>query len=153
MPESLFNKVAGLRPATLFKKRLWHRCFPVNFAKFLKHLFLQNFSGGCFCLKDDWPYNCLSFSCLTWLKICCLFHFNRKKEIEKGKYPDGVEIFTFFPSIDLFDVKDFKRNLTDGNLIGCLCSSTLGPRSLSSALDFHLVGPWSPKILQEQIYE
>ena len=22
------------RPTTLFKKRLWHRCFPVNFAKF-----------------------------------------------------------------------------------------------------------------------
>ena len=31
-----FNKVAGLRPATLLKTRLWHRCFPVNFAKFLK---------------------------------------------------------------------------------------------------------------------
>ena len=30
-----FNKVAGLRPATLFKKRLWHRCFPMNFVKFL----------------------------------------------------------------------------------------------------------------------
>ena len=29
-----FNKIAGLRPATLLKKRLWHRCFPVNFAKF-----------------------------------------------------------------------------------------------------------------------
>ena len=34
--QSLFFKiVAGLRPATLLKKRLWHRCFPVNFAKFL----------------------------------------------------------------------------------------------------------------------
>ena len=31
-----FNKVAGLRPATLLKKSLWHRCFPVNFAKFLR---------------------------------------------------------------------------------------------------------------------
>ena len=28
-----FNKVAGA-PATLFKKRLWHRGFPVNFVKF-----------------------------------------------------------------------------------------------------------------------
>ena len=28
MPESFFNKVAVL------KKRLWHRCFPVNFAEF-----------------------------------------------------------------------------------------------------------------------
>ena len=33
------------RPATLLKKRFWHRCFPVNFAKFLKLLFLQNTSG------------------------------------------------------------------------------------------------------------
>ena len=29
-----FNKVAGLRPATLLKKGLWHRCFPVNFVEF-----------------------------------------------------------------------------------------------------------------------
>ena len=35
-----FNKVAGLRTATLLKKRLWHRCFPVNFAKFLRTPFL-----------------------------------------------------------------------------------------------------------------
>ena len=28
-------------PATLFKKRLWHRCFPVNFAKFLRAAFLK----------------------------------------------------------------------------------------------------------------
>ena len=32
----LFNKVAGPRPATLIKKRLWHRSFPGNFAKFLR---------------------------------------------------------------------------------------------------------------------
>ena len=31
-----FNKVAGLRPATRLEKRLWHRCFPVNFVKFLR---------------------------------------------------------------------------------------------------------------------
>ena len=35
-----FNKVAGLRPATLLKKRLWHRRFPVNFGKFLRTPFL-----------------------------------------------------------------------------------------------------------------
>ena len=34
-----FNRVAGMRPATLFKKRLWHKCFPVNFPKFLRTLF------------------------------------------------------------------------------------------------------------------
>ena len=37
-----FNKSAGLRPATLLKKRLWYRCFPVNFAKFSRTPFLRN---------------------------------------------------------------------------------------------------------------
>ena len=42
-----FNKLQAyvklvplLRPATLLKKRLWHRCFPMNFAKFLRTPFL-----------------------------------------------------------------------------------------------------------------
>ena len=36
------------RPTTLLKKRLWHKRFPVNFAKFLKTPFFKNTSGGCF---------------------------------------------------------------------------------------------------------
>ena len=40
-----FNKVTGLTPATLLKKTPWHRCFPVNFAKFLRTPFLQNTPG------------------------------------------------------------------------------------------------------------
>ena len=36
----IFNKVAGLRPANLVKKRIQHRCSPVNFAKFLRTPFL-----------------------------------------------------------------------------------------------------------------
>ena len=44
--QSLFsNKVAGHRPVTLLKRRLWYRCFPVNFVKFLRTSFLQNTSG------------------------------------------------------------------------------------------------------------
>ena len=54
MPESFCYKVAGLRPATLIKKRLWHRCFPMSFAKFLRTSFftehfwwlLLNNAGG-----------------------------------------------------------------------------------------------------------
>ena len=42
--DSIFNKFAGLQPATLFKKRLQHRCFPVNFAKLLIIIFKQNAS-------------------------------------------------------------------------------------------------------------
>ena len=39
--QSLFlNKVTGLRPATLLKKKFWHKCFPVNFAKFLRTPFV-----------------------------------------------------------------------------------------------------------------
>ena len=40
---SFFNKLAN--SATFLKKRLWHKCFPVNFAKSLRTLFLQNTSG------------------------------------------------------------------------------------------------------------
>ena len=39
-----FNKVAGLSPATLLKKRPWHRCLPVNFAKILRTPFSKNTS-------------------------------------------------------------------------------------------------------------
>ena len=46
-----FNKVAGLMPATLLKKRLAGRRFPVNFVKFLRTTFFTTehlCSGGCF---------------------------------------------------------------------------------------------------------
>ena len=49
-----FNKVSGLRTAILLKMRLRHRCFPVNFVKFLRTLFFsQNISGCCFCKSDQ----------------------------------------------------------------------------------------------------
>ena len=38
------------QPATLLKNRLWHRYFPVDFAKFFKTPFLLSTSGSCFCL-------------------------------------------------------------------------------------------------------
>ena len=46
----IFNRVAGLRSAILLKKKLWHKCFPVKFAKFLRTPFLQNTSAS------DWSY-------------------------------------------------------------------------------------------------
>ena len=62
---------------------------------------------------------------LTIFLVSSLFHFvlfltyfvSTEKWNKKAKYPDGVQIFTFFSSIFLSDVKNFKRNLTDGNLI------------------------------------
>ena len=41
---SIKKKMLGLRPATLLKKRLWHRCFHVNFAEFLRTHLLKNSS-------------------------------------------------------------------------------------------------------------
>ena len=35
-------------PATLLKWRLWRRCFPVNFAKFLRTPFFRTHLGNCF---------------------------------------------------------------------------------------------------------
>ena len=57
-----FNKVAGYRPATLLKKRLLYRCFPLNFCKisknnfFIEHLWWLllttfNISDVCFWFK------------------------------------------------------------------------------------------------------
>ena len=60
-----FNKVAGLRPTTLFKKRLWHRCLPVSFVKFLRTPFYRTPLGDCFC-KFDLRKNILQISKLVW---------------------------------------------------------------------------------------
>ena len=49
-----FNEIAGLRPATLWKKRLWHRSFPVNFAKFLRTPLLQNTSRRLLLSQKNW---------------------------------------------------------------------------------------------------
>ena len=38
--ENTCAKAIALRPATLLKNRLWHRCFPANLAKFLKTPFI-----------------------------------------------------------------------------------------------------------------
>ena len=47
-----FNKVAGLRPATLLKKRLWCRSLPVNFVKFLRTPFYRTPMDDCFWLSQ-----------------------------------------------------------------------------------------------------
>ena len=46
--ESLFWKSCKSEAYNFIKKRLQHRCFPMNIAKFSWRPFLQNTSGGCF---------------------------------------------------------------------------------------------------------
>ena len=43
MAESLFQKRWRSQPANLLKKRLWHRCFPLNFAKLLRTPFFTEY--------------------------------------------------------------------------------------------------------------
>ena len=45
-------QACGLWPATLLKKRLWYRCFPLNSSKFPRTPFLQNTSDGCFFTRN-----------------------------------------------------------------------------------------------------
>ena len=59
------------RVSTLLKKKTWHRCFPVNFAKFLRTSFLQNTSGGCFCCYFLFTY--FMYSLLFAVFIYVLF--------------------------------------------------------------------------------
>ena len=75
-----FNKVAGLRPTFLFKKRLCHRFFPMNFAKFLRASSLQNTSGrlllkNCTCMRslnDDSGNHRDKKQHLKWITYLCL---------------------------------------------------------------------------------
>ena len=47
-----FNKVAGLLLATLLKKRIWHSCVPMNFAKFLRTTFFKKPVQWLFLVRD-----------------------------------------------------------------------------------------------------
>ena len=51
-----------------WKKRLWHRCFPVNFANFLEHSFLIKHIRWLL-LFQSWPTWRIVFQVLIFLKI------------------------------------------------------------------------------------
>ena len=60
-----FNKVAGPRSAALLEKRLWCRCFPLCFAKFLRTPFLQITSGRLLLYLEfitSFPKSCLQMN-------------------------------------------------------------------------------------------
>ena len=56
--QSLFvNKISGLRPATLLKKKLWHKSFPVNFMKFLRTpFFIEHLLVGAYLFLQCMQY-------------------------------------------------------------------------------------------------
>ena len=60
-----FNKVADQRPTSLLKKRDWHKCFIVSFAKFLRTPFYKH-------LRDDCFYKWQKQQCKTFRKVATL---------------------------------------------------------------------------------
>ena len=84
-----------------------------NSAKFTgKHLWQSLF----FSKVAGWGDCFWSFLCLL-LKISCLFYFNRKVKWKRGNTLLEFKYLLICSTIDLFDVKDFKRNVTNVNLI------------------------------------
>ena len=50
VPESFLIKLQSWSLQLYLKKRLWHRCFPVNFGKIFKNFFFNRIPlGDCFC--------------------------------------------------------------------------------------------------------
>ena len=49
----LFNKLQAWQACNFIKTEIWHRCFPVYFAKFLRTTFLQNTSGRLNLFKNN----------------------------------------------------------------------------------------------------
>ena len=105
-----FNKVAGMRPATLLKKRLWHRCFSVNFDRFFKIPVWRKTSGRLL-LNLQWlqwiqlfspPHHCLAIFSIIWIQnhkilhiLCSLIQFTVSvQDIPKLVNPySNTEIF------------------------------------------------------------
>ena len=49
--ESLFKQSFRPQSSNFIKKRLWHRCLPVNFSKFSRTFFNRTPLDDCFCLE------------------------------------------------------------------------------------------------------
>ena len=71
MLESLFNKAASFQTSNFIKKRLQHRCFTLNIAKFLRAAILKNIYKRLFLNEEvnlrhrHKPLMALSQKCLT----------------------------------------------------------------------------------------
>ena len=68
VPESLFWKRCRPRPAALLKKRLWHRYFPVNIAKFLRTPLFTERLRWLLLVSKSIPY--LSFNITSCQEMC-----------------------------------------------------------------------------------
>ena len=81
----------GFRPATFFKKRFCHRCFPVNFAKLLRTLFfpehlwmtaLDSPHLHMFCKMDVLK----DFAIITGKHLCWSLFFNKVTSLKVSNF-------------------------------------------------------------------
>ena len=73
---SLFNRVAGWRACNFIKKKLQHRCFPVNFAKYLGTAFFKKHHWWlCFCStkKDGFHLFCGLHAALSNVELTLMY--------------------------------------------------------------------------------
>ena len=84
-----FDKVARLSLATLSKKKLWHRCFPVNFVKYLKPHFYRKPLDDCFC-----PLSVVAVLMQSWMSYKNgWFHPCSEKNTSKGVFKTLSNIY------------------------------------------------------------
>ena len=102
-----FNKVAGLIPATLLKKRLWHRCFPVNFAKFLRTPFIMEHLW--WLLLNIYKQTGLYSAHFQFFRIWCRTNFNgyisNYSSIRKDTWQAETQPIYFFIFLTEADTK------------------------------------------------
>ena len=93
-----FSKAAGLRPATLLKKRFCHRCFLVNFLKFLRTPFSQNTSGRLLLMRI---WKTILFSLLLQISYFYSLHERFKCSANKHRKLNFCHKFHSFTSLEM----------------------------------------------------
>ena len=100
MLESLFYKVAGLKAYIFIKKRLQHRCFAVNIAKFLRTPVLKNVCKRLLLILNWWSRHQSRNQNLDRLfyNVCknCFFFF-QKHDIQHTLYYFHTTLQWFCP--------------------------------------------------------
>ena len=76
--------IIRLRPATLLKKNLWHMCFRVNFAKFLRIPFLTEHHWWLLLSKMWLVLQFSIFPLYSFIEDSLFILFQQKNEIKKG---------------------------------------------------------------------
>ena len=94
-----FANFAGLSPATLLKKSPWHRCFPVNFVKFLRTpTFIEHLW---------WLLLYIVILDFIWVIAGYLWHGKRKGLIQRGSKSKSINSNNNSPSVHQTNPMEF----------------------------------------------